>query len=66
MHAVEFELEATEQVVDHDAQVVVENPGAQTCQVLPLRLELHQEPMQSCIDLLSLHTIQNTQMKLTE
>ncbi len=30
MHAVEFQLKAAEQVLDHDAQVVIENPGAQT------------------------------------
>lgn len=30
VHAVELQLKATEQVLDHDAQVVIEDPGAQT------------------------------------
>lgn len=30
MHAVELQLKAAEQVLDHDAQVVIEDPGAQT------------------------------------
>lgn len=59
MHAVEFQLEAAEQVLDHDAQVVIEHPGSQTGQVLPLRLQLHQQAMKSCIYLLSLSIICN-------
>lgn len=30
VHAVELQLKAAEQVLDHDAQVVIEDPGAQT------------------------------------
>lgn len=37
MHAVQLQLETAEQILDHDSQVVIEDPGAQTCQMLPLR-----------------------------
>lgn len=54
VHAVEFQLEAAEQVLDHDAQVVVEDPGAQAGQVLSLGLQLHQQAVQRRVHLLCL------------
>ncbi|CAB1319464.1 unnamed protein product, partial [Coregonus sp. 'balchen'] len=51
---IEFQLEAAEQVLDHDAQVVVEDPGPQAGQVLSLGLQLHQQAVQRRIHLLCL------------
>ena len=55
VHAVELQFEATEQVLDHDPQVVVEDPCAQTGQVLPLGLQLHEQAVQRSVHLLRLH-----------
>lgn len=45
MHAVQLQFEATQQVLDHDPKVMVEDPGAEACQMLPLRLKFHQQAM---------------------
>src|SRR4029434_3922050 len=58
--AVELELEAAEQVEDHDAQAVVQNPGAHTGQVLPPRLQLQQQAVKSSVYLLCLRTHTHT------
>lgn len=31
MHAVQLQFKATQQVLDHDPQVMVEDPGAEAC-----------------------------------
>lgn len=54
VHAVELELKAAEQVLDHDPQVVVEDPGTQAGQVLPLGLVLDQQAVKGCVNLLCL------------
>lgn len=54
VHAVQLQFEAAEQVLDHDPQVVIQDPGAETRQMLPLRLEFHQQAVQGCVHLLCL------------
>src|SRR4029434_6014280 len=64
--AVELELEAAEQVEDHDAQAVVQNPGAHTGQVLPPRLQLQQQAVKSSVYLLCLRTHTHTHTHFTQ
>lgn len=54
MHAVKLQFKATQQVLDHDPQIMVEDPGAKTGKMLSLRLKFHQQAMQRCIHFLCL------------
>lgn len=59
VHAVQLQFEATEQVLDHDPQVVIQDPGAEAREMLPLRLQFHQQAVQGGVHLLCLRSTES-------
>ena len=54
VYAVEFQLEAGEQVLDHDPQHVVQDPGGEADQVMSRRLQLKTQRVQQRVHPLGL------------
>lgn len=59
MHAVKLQFKATQQVLNHDPQVMIKNPCAETGEMLSLRLKFHQQAVKCCVHLFCLQIKHN-------